>query len=260
MDILIESDFNVALHNFVEKDDRTAIEEFVKGRLSSVQELLRKQNPDHVNNLDDIQKFVISNTSKNREIQDAKNESKPKIKLQMKDDENDNDEDDMNDMPSIKSEKASTQKKTKAAGGKKLLTKRGKKKQSSEDDDEVSDDNSFIVDDDVPVTKKKTQTRAVSQRTQTQTKKRAHPSSEEDSDGSEDTKSKPPAKKTRGTSKGVATKQTKLTPSKTATKSQLNFFDMTDEDDTSSSNKSGSSISDSINVNSNSWGGKKTKK
>jgi double-strand break repair protein MRE11 len=262
MDILIESDFNVALHNFVEKDDRTAIEEFVKGRLSIVQELCRKQNPDHVNNIDDIQKFILSNTSKNRSIQDAKNESKPKIKLQ-KDEMNGNDEDDddMNDLPSIKSEKASTQKKTKAAaGGKKLLTKRGKKKQSSsEEDDEVSE-NSFIVDDDVPVTKKKTQTRAASQRTQTQTKKRAHASSEEDSDGSDDSKSKPPAKKTRGAAKGVATKQTKLTPSKTATKSQLNFFDMTDDDDNSSSKKSGSSMSDSINVNSNSWGGKKTKK
>jgi len=268
MDILIESDFNVALHNFVEKDDRTAIEEFVKGRLSSVQDLLRKQNPDHVNNLDDIQKFIISNTSKNRSIQDAKNDSKPKIKLQMNY-EDDMNEDDMNedDIPSIKSEKSSTPKKPKAtaaAGGKKLLAKKGrKKKNDSEDEDEVSD-NSFIVDD-VPVTKKKTTTRAVSQRTQTQTKKRKNISEEEDSDnGSDDFSAKSrPAKKTRGTAKGAATKQSKAAASsKTATKSQLNFFDMTDDDDatSSSSKKSGSSMSDSINLNSNSWGGKKNKK
>jgi double-strand break repair protein MRE11 len=117
MDILIESDFNVALHNFVEKDDRTAIEEFVKGRLNTVQDLLRKQNPDHVNNLDDIQKFILTNTSKNRSINEAKNENKPKIKLQVKDDDEDDNnkggyDDDDDDIPSIKSEKATTPKKT----------------------------------------------------------------------------------------------------------------------------------------------------
>jgi len=266
MDILIESDFNVALHNFVEKDDRTAIEEFVKGRLSSVQDLLRKQNPDNVNNLDDIQKFILTNTSKDRSIQDAKNENKPKIKLQLNDDENENHDDD-DDIPSIKNEKVTTPKKTKAAaGGKKAPAKRGKKKQynSDDEDDEVSE-NSFVVDDDdVPVTKKKAPTRAVSQRTQTQTRKRKNISEEEDSENdSDDFSSKcRPAKKTRGTGKGVATKQAKLTaPSKTATKSQLNFFDMTEDDDAvSSSKKSGSSMSDSINLNSNSWGGKKNKK
>jgi len=82
VEILPETDFTNALNNFVEKEEKTAISEFIKKKIQSTQKFLEAQEPSKTKTLDDIQSLVIEQTSKQKTIDSLKRKEKQKENTQ----------------------------------------------------------------------------------------------------------------------------------------------------------------------------------
>jgi len=76
IEILPENAFTNALASFVEKEEKTAISEFIKKVVSTTQKYLESQDPSKTKTLDDIQGLVIEQTSKQNTLDAIKRKEK----------------------------------------------------------------------------------------------------------------------------------------------------------------------------------------
>jgi len=131
LNILPENEFNIALHNFVEKDDKSAILDFVAKTLTSVQNTLKDQDPSKTQCSSDIERQVMEITDIKRASSQSQSDDLPLPKSKStsgadeENDENeekqqksDNDEDkvhnsDEDEKPKIKDKPKKTTKKSK---------------------------------------------------------------------------------------------------------------------------------------------------
>jgi len=79
VELLPESDFTTALNQFVEKEDKVAISDFVQKKLQSTQKYLEQQDPTKTKSTESIQHLVIEQTMKQQAIDNLKRQEIQRI-------------------------------------------------------------------------------------------------------------------------------------------------------------------------------------